>query len=813
MSRPFGIAAVLILLAPPLGAATFTVTTTADSGAGSLRQAITDANAAVGADTIAFAIVGSGVHTIALATELPDITGPVTLDGYTQPGASPNTNDTSAGLNTVLQIEIDGTALPQFGICLDLAAADSTIRGLVINGCDGTGIRVQDAASNAVIEGNFIGTDPAGTTAEVDRPESGIGGVAPANLRIGGTTPAARNLIAGGWNKIFLGQGPSGPADLVVQGNLIGTNAAGTAALPNTAAGIELRSATNALIGAMVPGGRNVVSGNDSNGIGISSGNAALIVGNFVGVDITGTQPLGNGNFGIGIGGPNVTLGGSVSGAGNVISANEGIGLVLGQSSDSFFATVYGNFIGTDLTGAIALGNADRGIHAGGADNTIGGTGPGEGNIIAHTRITDPQFQSGDGVYLPFSPRNSVRGNSIFGNAGLGIDVMPAGLPEGVTPNDAGDGDTGGNAMQNFPLVASVEHLSPQGAGSTRIVGRLGSAPATIYDLDFYANPACSNFPREFVEGVTYLGSSQVTTDGNGNAPFDVTLPVSTEFGARISATATDPAGNTSEFSQRLPFSVTPKAGPPAGGTGITIKGTDFAAGATVLVAGQAATGVNVSNATTITATTPALTPGLANDIVVTNSDGTNGTLVKGFVSNFLDVPAAHQFYGFVTTLVSNAITAGIGGGLYGVDQSTLRQQMAVFLLKAKYGLCYVPPDCTGVFGDVPCPSTFVNWIEDLAARGITGGCGGGNYCPLNPVRRDQMAVFLLKAKYGSSYVPPACDGDFPDVPCPSTFADWIEQLAAEAITGGCGGGNYCPLNPNTRGQMAVFIVKTFVLQ
>ena len=104
-------------------------------------------------------------------------------------------------------------------------------------------------------------------------------------------------------------------------------------------------------------------------------------------------------------------------------------------------------------------------------------------------------------------------------------------------------------------------------------------------------------------------------------------------------------------------------------------------------------------------------------------------------------------------------------------------------------------------------------WIEALAAEGITSGCGGGNYCPLNPVRRDQMAVFLLKTKYGSSYVPPACEGDFADVPCSSPFADWIEQLAAEEITGGCGGSNYCPLNPNTRGQMAVFIVKTFSLQ
>jgi hypothetical protein len=113
----------------------------------------------------------------------------------------------------------------------------------------------------------------------------------------------------------------------------------------------------------------------------------------------------------------------------------------------------------------------------------------------------------------------------------------------------------------------------------------------------------------------------------------------------------------------------------------------------------------------------------------------------------------------------------------------------------------------------VPCPSLFADWIEALAAEGITGGCGGGNYCPQNPVRRDQMAVFLLKSEHGPDYVPPDCAGQFADVACPSTFAGWIEQLAAEEITGGCGGSNFCPLANNTRGQMAVFLAKTFYLQ
>ena len=104
--------------------------------------------------------------------------------------------------------------------------------------------------------------------------------------------------------------------------------------------------------------------------------------------------------------------------------------------------------------------------------------------------------------------------------------------------------------------------------------------------------------------------------------------------------------------------------------------------------------------------------------------------------------------------------------------------------------------------------------IERLAAENITGGCGNGNYCPSVAVTREGMAVFLLLAKEGQGYNPPACvTPSFNDVPCSSPFAKWIEELARRSITGGCGNGNYCPTAPNTRGQMAVFIVAAFGLQ
>jgi hypothetical protein len=184
---------------------------------------------------------------------------------------------------------------------------------------------------------------------------------------------------------------------------------------------------------------------------------------------------------------------------------------------------------------------------------------------------------------------------------------------------------------------------------------------------------------------------------------------------------------------------------------------------------------------------------------------------------SFTDVPMDNQFYKFIETIFHNGVTGGCGLGTeYCPSGTTLRKQMAVFLLKGKLGSSYLPPDCTGtVFTDVPCTGgPFDPWIEDLADRGITGGCGGGNYCPDNFVTRAQMAVFLLKSEQGSNYLPPDCTGMvFTDVPCTGgPFDPWIEDLAARNITGGCGGGAYCPDGSTTRGQMAVFLTKTFGL-
>ncbi len=180
----------------------------------------------------------------------------------------------------------------------------------------------------------------------------------------------------------------------------------------------------------------------------------------------------------------------------------------------------------------------------------------------------------------------------------------------------------------------------------------------------------------------------------------------------------------------------------------------------------------------------------------------------------FTDVPDGYLFQNHILAIYNSGVTAGCGAGLYCPEASTNRAQMAVFLLKAKLGTDYRPDPCVGIFSDVPCPGGFaVNWIEDLYNRGITAGCGPGLYCPNATTTRSQMAVFLLKASLGTGYTPPSCTGIFDDVPCPGGFAvNWIEDLYNRGITSGCGATTYCPTNPVSRGQMAVFLAKSFSL-
>ncbi len=786
-----------LVMAPLADAATFTVTSTADSGAGSLRQAILDANASSGADTIAFDITGSGVQTIALSTTLPTIAESVTINGYSQPGASANTNPPGEGTNAVILIELNGQNTPNLS-GLTIGAAGVQVRGFAINRC-ASGVLVTTGGDGAVIAGNFLGPDPTGTTWPGSQGD-GVHVQNGANVVIGGLTPADRNLLAGNSGEEVFLEGGTGH---VVEGNLVGTDASGSRRLLGFVSHIGITiSAANVTIGGTTEGARNVISG--ENAYGIIAGPGTTIRGNLIGTDVAGTIPLGN-TAGIEISAANVTVGGSAAGAGNVIAASAGdlpsvAGGIFFFGSGGAGAVIQGNYIGTDPTGTINLGNHLYGIYEPPGNVTIGGTAPGEGNVIAFNG-------GGAGVRIvgSASTGNSIRGNRFYDNGTVGIDLDNNTLTSpGPTPNDPGDADTGGNNLQNYPTVSSVDY-----GATTTVHASLNSTPSTVFDIDFFSNPTCLDRPSLFIQAHDYVASTQATTDGSGNATIDFVLPVVLQAGQSVTATATDPAGNTSEISSGLLVKTNPRDGYFGGSTPIFLTGQSFASGATVTIGGVPATNVVVVDSHTISAAAPALPAGSLNDVTVTSPGSGTGTLHNAWISDFTDLG---NFAADIVTLVANRITVGVGGGRYGTTDDIKRQAMAVFVLKAEHGICYTPPACAGVFPDVPCTSSFAPWIEAMAAEGITSGCGGGNFCPLDPVRRDQMAVFLLKGEHGASYVPPPCVGVFTDVPCPGPFANWIEQLKAEGVTSGCGGASYCPSNDNTRGQMATFLVKTFRL-
>jgi hypothetical protein len=181
--------------------------------------------------------------------------------------------------------------------------------------------------------------------------------------------------------------------------------------------------------------------------------------------------------------------------------------------------------------------------------------------------------------------------------------------------------------------------------------------------------------------------------------------------------------------------------------------------------------------------------------------------------ASFTDVPVSSPYYRFVETLLHKAVTGGCTSTAYCPTATTTRAQMPVFVLVARQGIGYVPPACTTpMFGDVPASDPFCRWIEEAVRRGAVADCGGGNYCPNNPMTREAMSLFMLKI-LDPALNPPACTTPlFADVPASNPFCRWIEELARRGVVTGCGGGNYCPTNPVTREQMAVFISVTFGL-
>jgi CSLREA domain-containing protein len=509
-------------VAPLHAQATYTVNSTGDGadantgdgvcddGGGNctLRAAIGQANATPGLDNIHFSIAGTGPHTIQPASSLPRVTDPVVIDGYTQPGSSANTNPRSQGTNAVLMIVLNATN-HMSGEGLEIDAGNSTVRGLRIEAAPDYVIGLRTNGGNT-IEGNVLLPGSAAANGVY---------ILTADNTIGGTSPAARNVIGGSLTGISIFSGTGN----VVQGNLIGTTAAGTAALANQIGIRILVSASQNTIGGTAVGAGNVISGN-LYGIRIE-GDENTVAGNLIGTDVSGTLPLGN-DVGVTIFGMSNTVGGV--GAGNVISGNSLNGVQIEGGSGN---TVAGNLIGTDASGVQPLGNGTPDDFESGV--FIRTTG--QGNVVEHNTVA---FNRGHGVQVDGGTGIRVSENTIFSNTGLGISLGSG----GVTPNDVGDADAGANNLQNFPVVT----LAYQ-SGGTAVEGTLNSAATTTFTLEFFASGACD--PSDHGEGAVFLGSAMVTTDGAGDASFTETLATAATAGEVVTATATDPSGNTSEFS------------------------------------------------------------------------------------------------------------------------------------------------------------------------------------------------------------------------------------------------------------------------
>ena len=509
-------------------AATFTVSTTADSGPGSFRQAILDANATPGLDTIRFSIGGGGPQVIRFTGIIPGITDAVVIDGTTQPGFS------GAPI-----ITLDGD--DNIGTHLRIAsAAPTTIRSLVIIDFLGTAINVD--SGGAVITGNYIGVDASGSVAD------GNNGGINVSENVDGVIIRGNVISANRGNGIeFSGTaGVAASDNNVVQGNIIGLDAQGMNDLGNGLNGIAVDGGNNNQIGGSGSGEGNVISGNGGFGIRISSRGATItgavgntIQGNRIGTNRSGTAAVGNGHDGVALFGPHqTTVGGSATGARNLISGNGASGVLLSGDStvDRVAAntTISGNFIGTDITGSGSLGNAQYGVAiSGGADTMLGGTANGAGNSI--------RFNGLDGVLLFSGVGNSFLGNSIDQNGELGIDLFPS----GVTLNDPADGDGGRNNLQNYPELTAVTVTA-----STRVTGTLNSTPGRTFRVEFFNSPAAD--PSGFGEGRTLVGFTNVVTNASGDATFTATLAPVTP-GTVVSATATDLTTNdTSEFSNAV---------------------------------------------------------------------------------------------------------------------------------------------------------------------------------------------------------------------------------------------------------------------
>ncbi len=442
-----------------------------------------------------------------------------------------------------------------------VSSSNNIIQNNVISGSTDAGIAIKTNAGNHgdnnTVIGNFIGTDYTGTVAIPNLYGVTVREAATGNV-IGGTTPAERNIISGNlqWGIFTDGNDQIATENAnhtTIIGNYIGTDVTGTVALGNGHEGIFIQRSDDNTVGGTdgtTPGGActgacNLISANASAGIAISEDSLGtaqnnVIEGNYIGTDVTGTAALPNLSGGISIGARDNLIGGTTAGTRNVISGNHSNGILIAGFT-TFGNAVLGNIIGADTTGTQALGNQGAGIYISGAAyaNQIGdGTDDGT-NIIAFNGSNNGQpgigIDSGtvNGFY---ADQNLISGNSIFGNYGLGIDLGN----DGVTPNDLGDRDVGGDELQNYPVLTNVVTRA-----TTVITGSLSDFANHDYRVELFANVHAACDASGHGEGEVYLGGAAVTTDDHGNVSFQITVDPPAPPGADITATSIDNDSNS----------------------------------------------------------------------------------------------------------------------------------------------------------------------------------------------------------------------------------------------------------------------------
>lgn len=512
-------------------AGSLTVTNTNDSGTGSLRDAITFANANAAEDDITFAIPSGGVHTIALTSALPDLTdNGINIDGTTQTGAS--CGQLTTGTQHTILIELNGAGAGVGTHALTATGDNITLKGLSIYGFGGRAVSQDTTASLTVAECLYIGLHADGTTLASNTTTSNIN----PSVRAYGATFTFDNSVIAAADGDLTDDALSidGVNGATITGNLIGLKADGTTDGSISDIGINVKgTSTSILIGGATAATRNVVANAGGQGVIMTASGTGTIIGNYIGTDRTGLVAKGNHDEGIRVADGTITIGGTGAGEGNVISAttaDDGIFL----TSASVDVTILGNLIGVGSDGTTAMGNSSSGIDVGANATTVqigDGTAAGS-NVIKNN--------GDDGVELTGSSAAAIVANEIYNNGNMAIELV-SGANHNL--NDVNDVDTGGNDILNYPEFNSV---STNGATTIDYDFDLDvPSHGNGYRIDFFKNTAADSTGSG--EGEVHLGFVDIV-HGGGDLNFTGSFTASTtvDVGSLIAATTTRKTGASS---------------------------------------------------------------------------------------------------------------------------------------------------------------------------------------------------------------------------------------------------------------------------